>query len=312
METKLSTIYTDQKLGSATGMAVLFLVFNRPETTSKVFRAIQDARPSRLYIASDGPRPDKIGETEIVYSVRDDLLKAIDWDCEVATLFRDGNLGCKNAVNGAIDWFFEHEEEGIILEDDCLPSPDFFHYCKVLLDRYRFDSRVAQICGCNMALVSDDFEYPYFFSKHGFIWGWATWRRAWIKNDFTMENYQQFKSSDVLSDIISRVPERRARYREFDAVKNNEINTWDYQWSYSRYLESMYSIVPKYNLIRNIGFGESATHTKTDDKRLSDLPLGNFSDSALPFFVRNVRFDYRYSRIKAPNLTAKLLQKVGL
>jgi hypothetical protein len=127
--------------------AVLFLVFNRPETTRQVFEAIRAARPPRLYVASDGARTDRPGEAETVAAVRSSVLDAIDWPCEVHTLLRESNLGCRDAVSGAISWFFDHEEEGIILEDDCLPSPSFFAFCETLLEEYRHDHSIAGITG---------------------------------------------------------------------------------------------------------------------------------------------------------------------
>jgi hypothetical protein len=129
--------------------AVLFLVFNRLDVTKQVFQAIRQAKPPRLYIAADGARKNKEGEAAKVIAVRDHVLESIDWDCEVKTLFREENLGCKYAVSGAIDWFFEQEEMGIILEDDCLPSQSFFWFCEELLLRYKGDMRVGHIAGYN-------------------------------------------------------------------------------------------------------------------------------------------------------------------
>ena len=128
---------------------VLFLVFNRPDTTRRVLEAIRQAQPSQLFIAADGPREGKSGEAEKCADVRRIVNEGIDWDCEVKTLFRDKNLGCKVAVSRAIDWFFEHVEEGIILEDDCLPHPTFFRFCEELLNKYRDDERIGQISGDN-------------------------------------------------------------------------------------------------------------------------------------------------------------------
>src|SRR5262245_55441705 len=102
---------------------ILLLVFNRPETTSRVFQAIRAVRPNKLYVAADGPRSDRAGEAERCVEVRR-IATAVDWPCEMRTLFREENLGCRRAVSGAITWFFEQEEAGIILEDDCLPHPD--------------------------------------------------------------------------------------------------------------------------------------------------------------------------------------------
>ena len=152
---------------------VLFLVFNRPDTTAQVFEAIRQAKPPRLYVASDGAREDKEGELEKVKQVRE-IVSQVDWNCEVKTLFRDKNLGCKIAVSSAIDWFFEQEEMGIILEDDCLPHPTFFRFCQELLERYRDDERIGMISGNNFQFGRKCTDYSYYFSMYSHIWGWAS------------------------------------------------------------------------------------------------------------------------------------------
>lgn len=238
--------------------AVLFLVFNRPDTTRQVFEAIRQAKPPRLYVAADGPRADKPGEGEKCEQVRR-IATQVDWDCEVKTLFRDKNLGCKYAVSGAIDWFFENEEEGIILEDDCLPSQSFFWFCEELLERYREHDKIMQICGFN-PLNSMDINESYFFSKYGPIWGWASWAQKWRGSyDVHMSNWPSIKKNNILN--LSYI-EKQWRYELFDKVYMGAINTWDYQWSFAKMLHKGYSTIPKKNLVRNIGFCLDSTHTK--------------------------------------------------
>jgi len=159
--------------------AVLFVVFNRLNTTKQVFAAIRKAKPYRLYVAADGPRVAKSGEVAKVKAVRDYVRENIDWDCEVKTLFRENNLGCKYAVSSAVDWFFENEEMGIILEDDCLPHPDFFDFCAKLLECHVHDDRVSVVTGNNFQNGIKRGGFAYYFSKYSHCWGWASWRRAW-------------------------------------------------------------------------------------------------------------------------------------
>src|SRR5262249_28027120 len=153
-----------------TKVPVLFLVFNRPETTARVMEAIRAVCPKRLYVAADGPRKGKSGEADRCAEARR-IATRVDWPCQVRTLFREGNLGCRDAVSGAITWFFECESEGIILEDDCLPSIDFFRYCAELLERYRDDERVMAICGSAYADVPSDYPSSYYFSYYADMWG---------------------------------------------------------------------------------------------------------------------------------------------
>ncbi len=245
--------------------AVLFLVFNRLDTTTQVFEAIRQARPPRLYVAADGARTNREGEAEKVQAVRDYVMANIDWPCEVKTLFRDENLGCKYAVSGAITWFFEQEEQGIILEDDCLPLPSFFEYCYELLQRYKDDPRIALISGCN--LISNKFtpEESYFFSRYNHIWGWASWRRAWQFYDVSMNSWPEWRDAKSLKKISNGDLLFEQYWSEiFDRAEQGLIDTWDYQWTYACWSNSMISVLPKHNQIYNLGFGQDATHTTSD------------------------------------------------
>ena len=186
----------------------------------------------------------------------------MDWPCEVKTLFRESNLGCKYAVSSAIDWFFENEAEGIILEDDCLPSQSFFWFCEILLDRYRNDNRVWQISGTTffpdkISMVGAD----YIFSRYGPVWGWASWRRAWQHYDVELPNWPEMCRSEVLENVFSSPHERVTKLRIGDKLVANKIDTWDYQWGFVKNYSSALTILPVRNQVTNIGFGYDATHT---------------------------------------------------
>lgn len=242
--------------------AVLFLVFNRPDTTKQVFDLIKKAKPNRLYIAADGPRIGRVGEQEKCDEVRR-IATSVDWDCELKTLFRDENLGCKYGVSGGIDWFFSQEEEGIILEDDILPGDGFFQFCDELLERYRNDMNIGMITGCNLAApyMRDD-SASYFFSKNMHIWGWATWQRTWKLYDINMSGLNEWCDKGGLRNVHNnKMTEKYWRYY-FDATKKGEIDTWDYQFIYSCWLNNMICITSIKNQTKNIGFDERSTHTK--------------------------------------------------
>ncbi len=243
--------------------AVLFLVFNRLDTTTQVFEAIRNAKPPRLYVAADGPRFSKEGEPEKVQAVRDYVLEHIDWDCEVKTLFRDENLGCKYAVSSAITWFFENEEMGIILEDDVLPLPSFFYYCDELLERYKDNESIALISGCNMISRYYEPASSYFFSKYNFIWGWASWRRSWREYDVRMAQWPAWKALGVLRDLSDGNRFFSMYWGAFfDKVHAGHIDTWDFQWTFACWRKGAVSVLPKYNLVSNLGFSRAdATHT---------------------------------------------------
>jgi hypothetical protein len=249
--------------------AVLFLVFNRLDTTKQVFQAICQAKPPRLYVAADGGRADKVGEADKVQAVRDYIMQNIDWDCKVKTLFREQNLGCKYAVSGAITWFFENEEQGIILEDDCLPSQSFFWFCEELLEKYKDDERIMMISGYNKQ-QRYDVGNDYFYSNIGGIWGWASWKRSWQLYDVDLNNIidsEFYKLHFLLGKVIYK-----KRLNHYDALRNG-LDTWDYQWSFCRHFNSGLSCVPSVSLIQNIGFGEGATHTDTGYDSVVSLEL---------------------------------------
>jgi len=295
--------------------AVLFLVFNRLDTTKQVFEAIRKAKPPRLYIGADAARIDKEGEEEKVKTVRDFILQNIDWECEVKTLFREKNLGCKYAVSGAIDWFFENEEMGIILEDDCLPSQSFFWFCEELLERYKDDMRIWHISGNNFHFGwKRDYNYSYYFSYYGSIWGWASWKSRWNHYDVEMKGYEEIKAKNYLWDIFGNQQEADFRISNFDEIKNG-LNTWDFQWAYSRFINSGLSIVPEVNLVKNLGFGEDATHTHSKDDRRANMNADDihFSLKHQQFIIRDKKSDDRFfNEFVKPNqnIFKKIAKKV--
>ncbi|MEF3279762.1 MAG: nucleotide-diphospho-sugar transferase [Elusimicrobiota bacterium] len=247
---------------------VLFLVFNRITTTKKVFWQIKKVKPPRLYIAADGPRENILDEVKEVREVREFVLNNIDWKCEVKTLFREKNLGCGKAVSSAITWFFENEEEGIILEDDTFPSLSFFRFCEDLLKRYRNDMRVGQISGCNFQKGNWRGEGDYYFSIYNHIWGWATWRNRWEKYDFELKNI----NDDNFLEKLHKGTELRYWRKIFWRMKRMEIDTWDYQWTFTFWFNKWLCVLPNVNMVSNIGFNFGGTHTQLE-KWYSNLPI---------------------------------------
>lgn len=250
---------------------ILFLVFKRPDTTARVFEAIRRARPERLYVAADGPREGRDGEAERCEETRR-IATSVDWPCEVQTLFRDKNLGCRDAVSGAISWFFDNEPEGIILEDDCLPDPSFFPYCAELLERYRDDERVAVITGNNFQPSMGSYPYSYYFSIYNHCWGWASWRRAWQHYDKDMRHYQEFLDSGALESLSPVAGFADHWQRIFADVERRQIDSWAYVWTYSCWANSGLTCTPRANLVSNIDFGDDGTHTLTSGHHLAEVP----------------------------------------
>jgi hypothetical protein len=274
--------------------SVLFLVFNRPEMTALVMDAIRAAQPPRLYVAADGPR-DRPGEAERCEQARR-IATAVDWPCTVQTLFRPQNLGLRDAVSSAITWFFEREEEGIILEDDCIPCSTFFLYCSELLERYRDDRRVMSISGDNFQRGTSIDQYSYYFSKYAHGWGWATWRRAWALYDRNMDFWPELRDAGMLK-AWSDGYEAFEHYwtRIFNDVASGTINSWGYRFLFSCWAQGGLTCLPRSNLVANIGFGPEATHTKDPTSWQSEMPVFDleFPLRHPPFVYRNVDADTR-------------------
>jgi len=274
--------------------AVLFLVFNRPDVTAKCFEAIRAARPARLYVAADGPRSDRLGEAERCEQVRA-IATAVDWPCEVKTLFRAENLGCRRAVSGALDWFFEAEPEGIVLEDDCLASPDWFRFAEEMLERYRDDDRIMCVSATHFHGAAHVPEHSYFFSRYNHCWGWASWRRAWAMYDSDMAAWPTLRTQGWLRGIGHGSRAFAAYWRNiFDRVHAQKINSWAYRWMFSCWAQSGLTVLPGRNLVCNIGFDDNATNTGA----------GNPLEGATP--LESINFPLRHPSHVIPDLAADL------
>jgi len=251
--------------------AVLLIIFNRPDTTQKVFEAIRKAKPKKLFVASDGPRPEKQGEKEKCEECRR-IATNIDWDCDLHTLFRTENVGCGHGPSEAMNWFFSQVDNGIVLEDDCVPHYSFFRYCNQLLNYYKNDPSVMHIGGTNSQFGRKRGTGSYYFSKYPHIWGWATWKHAWEKFKYSFTKEDENKLKEIFEEYDFTNAEKEYWLKHWELVKNGERrDIWDIQWTFSCWLNQGKTIVPNVNLISNIGFNNEATHTKNEGSKLSQL-----------------------------------------
>jgi SAM-dependent methyltransferase len=250
---------------------VTLIIFNRPETTVKVFEAIRQAKPSKLLVIADGPRNDRPDDIENCQAARA-IVEQVDWDCEVLRNYSEVNLGCRKRVVSGLDWVFEQVEEAIILEDDCLPHPTFFRYCQELLEKYRNEPRIMMISGDNFQFGRNQTEYSYYFSRYGHIWGWATWKRSWILHDDSMASWPKLRDTQWLTNILNNEKAVSFWSRNFQGVYDG-FNTWDYPWLFTLWSHHGLTILPNVNLISNIGFGYAGTHTQTSESPLSNMSV---------------------------------------
>ncbi len=292
---------------------LLFLIFNRPGKTQQVFEEIRKAKPRQLFVAADGPRESIAGEADKCQDTRK-IIEQVDWDCEVATLFRDKNLGCGKAVSSAIDWFFGYVAEGIILEDDCLPNQSFFYFCQEMLELYREDTRVMHISGSNFQFGQTWSDGTYYFSRMVNVWGWASWRRAWQHYDFSLSAFPAFEKQNLIK-YFSPVTEVKNRYLKkfFRRTYQKEYDNWDPQWLFAVYIHHGLCVVPNVNLISNIGYGEDATEF-SDEKHMAVGQALQGIDQIIPptFMLPSIDADIFYLKevFGLPSLPIRIVNKL--
>jgi hypothetical protein len=255
---------------------VLLILYKRPETTRRVFAGIREARPARLYIAGNAPASNDEQELVSVQAARA-IAEEVDWPCEVKKLFRTEHLRAKESITSSISWFLREEPEGIILEDDCVVSADFFGFAAAMLERYRDDERVFQISASNFQDGNRRGDGDYYFSRYNHIWGWATWARAWRHADVDLKKLDVKRFEELARKMIPRVLPRKYWMTMFRYIRSGKIDTYDYQWMISMWLQDGMSIIPNANLVTNIGFGDAATNTTAKSN-----PWANMAPEPLP------------------------------
>lgn len=239
---------------------ILFVVFNRLEIAMRSLESIRNQRPCRLYIASDGARTTRRGERETVDKVRKTILESIDWPCEVKTLFQENNLGCGQGVYTAINWLFQNEEYGIVLEDDCVANDSFFRFMEEMLIKYKDDTRIGMIAGSNLITSYNGPERSYIFSRYKSCWGWGSWRRAWQNMDINM-SWRKTHLKDVVANSGYYGRGASKWHNQLKCIDSNYVSAWDWQWYFSLSAQNQLCIYPGVNLVSNIGDGVDATHT---------------------------------------------------
>ena len=288
---------------------VLFLIYNRPKISRETFDRIKIVKPKYFFIAADGPRNNSPDDLLLCEQTRK-IVDEIDWDCEVKTLFRKKNLGLRNAISGAITWFFEHVEEGIILEDDCIPSLSFFSFATGMLNKYKYDQRIFSVSGTNYHNITNETFGSYYFSKYPISGGWATWQRSWKMYD-EFKEWDNIKNSNIINLLFPDKVEKEFWTVIFDKVNQKKIDSWAYIWNYTCFVNSGLNIIPIKNLIKNIGYGDTATHTKIKTSPIFKLSVFELNEITHPCtIIQNLYLDkelfYKY------HLTDELRKKLTM
>jgi hypothetical protein len=250
---------------------IVFMIFNRPDLTQKVFNMLRQIRPDRLYVVADGPRPSVASDAVQCAQTRA-IIETIDWPCELIKDYSEGNLGCKTRPYSGITNAFGHFDRAIILEDDCIPHPDFFVYCRQLLDRYADHKKIMHIGGTQLLSFTGSMKTSYFFSQAPLVWGWATWKRAWDLYDVTIKDWDLNKSQ-VLDRLAIHQDTKQSIINAIEKTRDGLIDAWDYQWLACILIHEGLCAIPAKNLISNCGFDQRATHTRDSANAFSKRRL---------------------------------------
>jgi hypothetical protein len=243
---------------------VAIVIFNRPDLVLRLLEVLSRVKPAYLYVISDGAREDRAGEFDLVAECRRLVDREVNWHCDIKKEYSGTNMGCGHRISSGLNWLFGQVESAIILEDDCLPAPEFLYFAQEMLVRYKDDDSVYHISGSNLMTANTRSRGAgYYFSRYPSIWGWATWRRAWRSYDFNLFGWRDAVNQKKIKDKCFGFREYLYWQHCFDSVSNGRLDTWDYQWAYNCMVNGAFCIVPNINMISNLGFRLDATHTKT-------------------------------------------------
>ncbi|MCH2181947.1 MAG: glycosyltransferase family 2 protein [Mariniblastus sp.] len=263
---------------------IAFCVFNRPEVTERVFCEIAKQRPRHLLVIADGPRSQHPDDPKKIARTRD-IIKKIDWPCDLRTCFAEQNMGCGQRMATGLTWAFQQFEELIILEDDCLPHPSFFGFCEQLLARFRDNPDVMMISGDNFQPAPRSGN-SYYFSKWPHIWGWASWRQAWQSFLDTTPPQDNTELAHVLSRVHAQTDEIERWTSILRDYFDGKIDTWDFRWMYAIWQKQGLTVLPNLNLVSNLGFGPGATHTMDENSPLAEMTIHEVVNLAHPLHIQ--------------------------
>lgn len=292
---------------------VVLIMFNRPNLTRKVFDAIAAARPRMLFVVSDGPRSDIKSDVQLVNECRE-IIKSVNWDCEVFTKYSEENLGCRDSVASGLSWVFSKVERAIIVEDDCLPSMGFFQFCDELLELYKTDESIGSICGSNLdPAETRNLTASYYSSRYPAVWGWATWRRVWNQYNSEMKEPEISGSRASILKLGLAPQSKRFWLSRLKLIAQMKLDTWDYQLVFLHWRTGMNSLVSKLNLVSNLGFGQGATHTINASSEFANKeshepvfpllhPSRDESSKALELRFGQNRFRYSWIKLITENV----------
>ena len=295
----------------AGNVPIIISIYSRPDLAKQVLDAVSIYKPKKIYVIADGPKCEH--DIDNCYKTRN-VIETIDWDCDVRKKYSENNLGPGFTISSGITWAFGSCDRAIILEEDCIPHSSFFQYCEELLERYLLNQEVGLITGTTLLDNSSSSE-SYYFSCFPHLWGWATWKRFWDNYSYTMDDWQANKNTQLIKEIIDSKYYSKIWVSNFNQVIKHQIDTWDYQAIYLLWKNKQLGIVPKENLVRNVGFDTRSAHTKRPNKLFNSLKFHqiNFPLVHPNEIRRNLSNDKRYLPTlygEKPSLTSIMIGKL--
>ncbi len=305
------SLFVNRQILTMLDVPIALVIFNRPESVRRSFARIRAAQPSKLFVISDAARPDCEGEEELVAQSRE-IAQQVDWPCQVRKIYATENLGCDRRIASGITEAFDEVDRLIVIEDDCVADSSFFGYCQELLQKYQHDQRVMAVSGNNFQQGIRRTESSYYFSKYPHCWGWATWRRAWQHFDLQMTGWPQFRDQGHLASVCSSKAEVEYWIKMLDRVYNGQVKSWAYPWTLACWMQHGLTALPEVNLVSNIGFGITATHTNDRQQETADLQVESLGEIVHPQWVfRHVEADaYTDETVFRPN-RRRLISRVS-
>jgi hypothetical protein len=241
---------------------VTIIIFNRPENTKRLFESLNIYKPETLFVISDGPRKNFEDDREKVIQSRK-IFEKIDWKCEVYFNNSESNLGCRERIITGLNWVFGQVEKTIILEDDCIPSEEFFIFMELMLNKYQTNKDISSVCGTNFLPDWSETKDSYLYSKYCHVWGWGTWKDRWEKIDFNLDKLHKIKKTKFLKNYLGSFRAYLYWHWILNNVKKKKIDSWAYIWNFTNFINNSLSIIPAINLLSNIGIGKDSSNTQS-------------------------------------------------
>mgnify|MGYP003207438322 CR=1 FL=1 len=273
---------------------VLFVTFVRPDYARQTWEGIKATKPKTLYFYSNKGRAEKEGEVERNNEIRS-YINEIDWDCDLHIFFREECVNVYDSLRGAIDWLFDNEERGIILEEDCVPTKAFFSFVDQMIEKFKEDKRVWCISGDN--IKQNPSGYDYMFSHLHAMYGWASWRDRWRMVNWDHLYIKETIDEHIYYRLFKTKEQAKAKEKALSNMEDMLYRTkcWDYIFGLCMDQYHALTVQPKEHLVKNIGV-TGQHHTKAKVSQYNCEPNPSAEEYVIakepPFVFADFEHDY--------------------